>query len=163
MIYLSKKILFWNLFFCLFFCYNNFRIDGDYMNKKGFTLVELLGVVAILVILTLIIVPIVDKNLKKSKDDMHTVQVENIRLAAENFFSENYDLRPDTGDYCSISVGNLVLMGYLSEDITDPANGGNFGNARVEIKNVGNSKRDAYTYIVCPYEGGCELTVQSCM
>lgn len=133
------------------------------MNKKGFTLVELLGVVAILVILTLIIVPIVDKNLKKSKEDMHKIQVENIRLAAEDFFSDNYDLRPDIGDYCSISVGNLVLLGYLSEDLTDPSNGGNFGNARVEIKNVGNSKRDAYTYLVCPYEGGCEFTVQSCM
>lgn len=133
------------------------------MNKKGFTLVELLGVVAILVILSLIIVPIVDKNLKKSKDDMHIVQIEQIRLAAENFFSDNYDLRPDTGDYCSISVSNLILMDYLSEDITDPADGSSFDDTFVQIMNVGNSNRDAYTYLVCPFEDDCEQVIHGCM
>ena len=39
------------------------------MNKKnGFTLIELMGVVTILAILSLIIVPIIDKNVKKSRD-----------------------------------------------------------------------------------------------
>ena len=37
--------------------------------KKGFTLVELLGIIVILAVIILLIVPIVDTNLQKNKEE----------------------------------------------------------------------------------------------
>ena len=128
------------LFFYCFFCYNYFKIDGDYMNKKGFTLIELMAVVTILVILSLIIVPIVDKNVKRSKDDMYKIQVENIRMAGVGYFSDNVSSRPSVGSFCSVPISILVDQGYISGDVVNPKTGESFGDIYIQIKNIGSSK-----------------------
>lgn len=132
------------------------------MNKKGFTLIELMAVITILVILSLIIVPLVDRSVKKSKDDMYRIQVENIRLAGEGYFSDHVTSRPSMGSYCSVSLAELVSEGYINGDVVNPKTGQSFGELYVQIKNVGTSK-DVFNYLVCPIEGGCEATNQSCM
>jgi len=151
------------LFIYCFFCYNYFKIDGDFMNKKGFTLIELMAVVTILVILSLIIVPIVDKNVKRSKEDMYKIQIENIRLAGEGYFSDNVSSRPATSSFCSVSIDTLVSQGYISGDVVNPKTGESFGQVYVQIKNTGISNRNIYSYLVCPIESGCESTNPSCM
>ena len=67
------------------------------MNKKGFTLIELMAVITILVVLSLIIVPIVDKNVKRSKEDMYKIQIENIRMAGQGYFSDHISSKPSSG------------------------------------------------------------------
>ncbi len=57
--------------------------------KKGFTLIELMGVISILAILAIIAIPIVEKNVKKGKEDADKIQIQNIKLAAENWVSDN--------------------------------------------------------------------------
>lgn len=151
------------LFFYCFFCYNYFKIDGDFMNKKGFTLIELMAVITILVILSLIIIPIVDKNVKRSKDDMYKIQIENIRMAGLGYFSDNVSSRPGIGSFCSISISTLVSQGYISDDVVNPKTGESFGNIYVQIKNTGTSSRNVYSYLVCPIESDCESTNPSCM
>ena len=74
------------------------------MKRNGFTLIELMAVITILVILSLIIVPIVDKGVKRSKDDMYKIQIENIRMAGLGYFSDHIVNRPKIGNYCSISI-----------------------------------------------------------
>lgn len=132
------------------------------MNKRGFTLIELMAVVTVLAILSLIIIPIVDKNLKKSKEDMHKIQIENIRMAAKGYFSDHADKRPTFNNHCSISFDRLVADGYISSDLVDPKTGEPFVGYYVQIKNVGTSSRDVYSYSVCPEEE-CERTSQSCL
>ena len=61
------------------------------MNKriKGFTLVELLAVIVILSLLLLLAVTTVSSQFKNSKDDLYDTQLNNIKLAAEMWGSDN--------------------------------------------------------------------------
>ena len=70
------------------------------MNRKGFTLIELMGVITILAILAIIIVPLVDKNVKESKENIYAIQIENIRMAGEDYYVDNILLRPDVEYWC---------------------------------------------------------------
>ena len=131
------------------------------MNKKGFTLIELMAVVTILVVLSLIIVPIIDKNVKRSKDDMYNIQIENIRIAGEVYFSDNLVIRPKLGEYCSVSISTLTSQGYIGNNVLNPKTGRPFENLYVQIKKSGTTN-DVFSYYVCPVESECESANQSC-
>lgn len=131
------------------------------MNRKGFTLIELLAVITILVILSLIIIPVVDTNIKRSKQDMYNIQIDNIRMAGVNYFTNNMSMRPDRGEHCSISLDFLVEEDYMSDDVVNPKTGESFNNLYVQIQNNGTEK-DSYIYLVCPDESGCLETLTSC-
>ena len=132
------------------------------MNKKGFTLIELMAVITILVIISLIVVPIVDKNVKKSKDDMYKIQIENIRLAGQGYFSDHIVNRPTNGNYCSVSLQVLANEGYISGEVINPKTGVSFSDIYIQIKNTG-TNMDVFNYLVCPLESDCESTNRSCM
>lgn len=133
-----------------------------HINCKGFTLVELMAVITILVILSLVIVPIIDKNIKRSKQEMYDIQIENIRMAGVNYFSDNLFLRPSSNSYCSISLDSLISSGYMSSNVRNPKTGESFDNLYIQIINSGDSDRDSYNYLVCPLEDGCQDVSQSC-
>ena len=44
-----------------------------------------------------------DKGVKRSKDDMYKIQIENIRMAGLGYFSDHIVNRPKIGNYCSIA------------------------------------------------------------
>ena len=62
------------------------------MNKKGFTLVELLAVIIVISVVSLIIFPVVTKQISKSKQDLYNIQVENIIKAAKDMVLDNREL-----------------------------------------------------------------------
>ena len=124
---------------------------GDCMKKNGFTLIELMAVITILVILSLIIVPIVDKNVKRSKDEMYDVQIENIRLAGINYYTDNITLRPKNGESTSISLSDLIDSDYIGS-VVNPKTGKEFSE-NIMVKVTNNSGK--YIYLVCPIEGDC--------
>ena len=121
--------------------------------NSGFTLVELLAVVTILTILSIIITPIVDKKIKSSKDKMYKVQIENIRMAAEAYYSDNMLLRPQEDLYSSISLAQLISEGYIGNNIKDPKTG-NILDEQLSVQIQNNSS--TYEYYVCPIEQGCK-------
>ncbi len=127
------------------------------MNDKGFTLIELMAVVTILVILSLIVIPIIDKNVKRSKDDMYKIQIENIRMAGQSYYSDNF--KPSDGNSCFVSLDSLVSNGYFEEGVKNPKTGLPFTDVYVQISN--NSSR--YSYFVCPFESGCIDYSDSCL
>lgn len=88
------------------------------MNKKGFTLIELMGVVVILSILVMIAVPVVDKYIKQTKLESAKVQKETLILAAKNWAGDNKDSLPlNSGNSIHVSLDTLMEMGYLDLDI----------------------------------------------
>ena len=127
-------------------------------NSRGFTLIELMAVITILVILSLIIIPIVDKRVKDSKDDMYNVQIENIRMAGKSYFSDNSDLIPaNSGYYISVKLSELIANGYLSGDVKNPKTGNNFSDdfdEEVYVQLYNDAGK--YLYSVCPIEDDCE-------
>lgn len=92
------------------------------MNKKGFTLVEVIVVIAITALLLLILVPnvfvMINKNNKKSCNSL----VDNIESAAKIYVTNNkYDLGFGCGtsnNTKTITLQNLIDTGDLSTDST---------------------------------------------
>lgn len=86
---------------------------------KGFTLAELMGVIVILGILAIIVVPVVDKNIKKGVKVTCKTQEHSIIEAAKNYHSDsagNIGVDSDCetkGGICQVSIRELVSSGYL--------------------------------------------------
>lgn len=91
------------------------------MKKNGFTFIEILGVITLLALLSIIILTVVDKNLKDSKDTLSEVQIENIKSAASMWRTDNIELIPDSGYYV-ISLGEIIDLGYFKDDVINPQN-----------------------------------------
>ncbi len=107
------------------------------MNKKGFTLVELIAVIVILALISLIVFPAVNSMIKNSKEKAYNVQIDEIIDAAKNYLSdfpvcipemdsnsatEELDsscdavTRGDDNTISYVSVGKLIQKGYISTE-----------------------------------------------
>lgn len=110
------------------------------MSRKGFTLVELLGVLVILAVLALLIVPVVNKNFRESTADLEAAQIKNIKDAAKNWAADHTSSLPDTeGGTVTVTVGELQKGGYLDENLTNPKT---------------KEKIDPYSNVIITYEDG---------
>lgn len=95
------------------------KVD-DYMNKKGFTLVELLAVIVILAALALISTTSITKILKDSKEDLYNTQILALKSTVENWGSDNLDKLPES-DTCSyLTLKDLKEYGLIDYNIKDP-------------------------------------------
>lgn len=91
--------------------------------KKGFTLVELLAVIAILGIISLIVIPPINTSIKNSREGAYLKQVNIIETAAKKWGVENDSLLPEIGsdEILTIDLNTLYTLGYLKEKkIIDP-------------------------------------------
>ncbi len=121
--------------------------------ENGFTLIELMAVITILVLLSLIIIPIIDKNIKKTKQNMYIIQIENIRMAGISYFSDNPNYKPTDGNNSSVTLDTLEQNGYIEKDVKNPLTNQTFDNTiYVQIKNNNNR----FDYKVCPLENCTE-------
>ena len=95
------------------------------MNKKGFTLIEVIMVIAIITILSLILIPnvmvLINENKKRSCEKM----IDNIESAAKMYVNQNkYELGFDCVDNKTkgITLETLVDAGYLGGELVNPIN-----------------------------------------
>lgn len=119
------------------------------MNKKGFTFIEMLGVITILVIISLIILVVVDKSLKDSSGTIYNVQLENIKSAAKMWMTDNIEVIPDKG-YYTITLGHLLDGGYISPDIVELVDRDVYNKGmlvRVGMNDVIFVPNDSYEYL----------------
>jgi len=113
------------------------------MKKKGFTLIELLGVIIILSILSLIVFPLLLKQVNKSKEEIEKVNEVLILDAAKDyvFDNENSFKKINGNSYC-ISIENLIKGNYLNPNIKDSNNNRIDLNKMIEI----NYNENKFTY-----------------
>ena len=89
------------------------------MKNKGFTLVELLGVIVLLGILGVVIIPKVGDSITNSKETAYVTQEEQIKKAVNDFLVDNTDLL-ENDDTITIKLGVLKQKGYLPINIKNP-------------------------------------------
>lgn len=90
--------------------------------KKGFTLVELLGVIALLGILAVLVVPAVNKTIKNSRETLYQTQIDTIKEAAKTYSYKFPKSIPDGNEIFYVTVGQLVEAGLLEDQIENPKN-----------------------------------------
>ena len=86
------------------------------MNKKGFTLVELIGVVVILGLIALVAFPALLNQIDSSKKQISDSQKEIIISAAKSYVDENKNDYADKSTF-EIPVNDLIKNNYLSKGI----------------------------------------------
>lgn len=100
------------------------------MNKKGFTLAELLGVIVILGILGIIAITAVDQNIKKSRQRTCKTQEKNIIEGAKMWQIDN------PGITACVKISVLSDAGYIEEDLINPMTETNYnGDTCVNTNN----------------------------
>jgi len=116
-------------------------------NIKGFTLVELLAVIAILGVIITISVVSVSGTINRSTDSGYKIIEDQMVEAAKQYVAENF------GSIVNDSVVNLNTLingGYL-KDVKDPANKNDtcdYTNSKITVTISGN--KYTYTpYLVC--------------
>jgi len=96
------------------------------INRKGFTLIEVIMTVAILGLITLIIVPSIGGLIEKNKDDSYENLKKSFIAAAKTYVADN---RYSLGISCPtsrseptkcITLQTLVAVGNLTGTIVDP-------------------------------------------
>lgn len=132
------------------------------MKRNGFTFIEILGVITLLALLSIIVLTVVDKNLKDSKSTLSDVQISNIKSAASMWRTDNIELVPSSGYYI-LTLGDLIDSGYFKDDVIDPNSNSKYDkdilvNVGINDVLVGD---DTDSYIASLY--GCDGVTTFCI
>lgn len=91
------------------------------MKKNGFTLIEILAVITIIGVVSLIAMPVVQKNINNSKEQAYNTQIDMIEKAARDWSSENLMYLPELdGDSIHITLYTLMSLGYIEDSLINP-------------------------------------------
>ena len=91
------------------------------MKNKGFSLVELMGIIIILSLISLLVIPSIDRSIKNFKLKAYNSQIQNIKLATEDWVIDNlgkYALLEN--ETLTIFLSQLKAGGYLEEEFINP-------------------------------------------
>ena len=140
------------------------------MNKKGFTLVELIVVIVMLLIISGLVISNVMNYISTSKEKAFDLLEESIKNSAETIFLDKEASSTEVFDSMSISIPELKDKGYIElEELKNPKNDADISKCKITITKVheGNlwkyqiettddEDEDEYEYEYCPcYNGSC--------
>lgn len=90
------------------------------MNKRAFTLIEILCVVIIISVLSIILIPIFTNYVASSRDSVYKNMVNKVLNASLDWASDNAELLPDNDEEIRITLGLLQSDGYITTDLKNP-------------------------------------------
>ncbi len=92
--------------------------------KKGFTLVEVLAVIALLSIIAVIAIPSITGVLSNTQDKTYELSIAKIKRQAEKYLiDEALDKTITDSNHYDVYVNTLLTENYLSaDDLNDPRN-----------------------------------------
>ncbi len=123
------------------------------MNKKGFTMVELLAVIIILGILMSLAYMGVSQYLRRARNATYEDFEENIKTGATNYLLDHTGSIPDVGKSIVIDVSKLICEGYIEElqDPHSPTSGGtcNLNSYAIVTREADTSSNMMVEYDAC--------------
>lgn len=127
--------------------------------KKGFTLIEMIGIIVILAVILLVTVPATITTLNKSNKNRYQSFKNNLKIVAENYIVDKQKISETS---VTISLNVLKEEHYIEEIPTIPGDdpfaleGGTTleGAYILATKNV---VTKVYSYQLCKSSGECEL------
>lgn len=104
------------------------------MNKKGFTLAEIMGVIVLLAALALVLIPLVDKQLKDSNQKLYNSSIDSLKNSMGLYMA---DKTLGLNESLTISLYQLKQTGLIDTDFKNPVTGEYFANdIIITAKNV---------------------------
>ena len=91
------------------------------MNKKGFTLIEILGVIIILSLIIALVFPNILGGMKNADKEITESQKKLLDNAVDLYLDDNYNTKKDqSGTVYCVSISELIDKGYISkEEVSD--------------------------------------------
>ena len=109
------------------------------MSKRGFTLVELLGVLVILSVIMVLVFPTVSSILSQSRKTVNDVEEAKILNAAYDYTLNNPSLLPNVGEIKYIMLSHLEKERLIDYNIKDALTNERYSeNLVISIKNIKN-------------------------
>lgn len=127
------------------------------MNKKGFTVIELLAVITVLAVLGVIVVPLIGEVISDNKEKLYDTQIDNIKGAVSNYVSSNvFSIDIENGESVGLHLSFLKSQGYIDSELANPLTGEEFDDNLVIIisNNAG-----VYSYTVCTDDVQCDTNI----
>lgn len=120
------------------------------LNRKGFTLIEVIVVIVIIVLLSLILIPNVMLFVSKNNKDMCYKLKDNIESAAKMYVNENkYELGFNCeGNPIEIGLSTLIDAGKISSPVINPVTNKPVPNDYVKVEVKYNCGTKNFTYKV---------------
>ena len=117
------------------------------INKKGFTLVELLGTIVIIGILSGLAISGVTRMINNAKKETSESQKKTIKMAAESYFQSNVKKLPKViGSSSTVSAKELNDAKYITTELKNEDGESCMENSYVKIY-----KKSASEYVYTPY------------
>ena len=118
-------------------------------NKKGFTLVELIGVVILIGLIALIAIPSVDYIITKTKNNAYNRTKDTLKDGLRNWVTDNKELIYEDGEEIIVTLADLKEQGYVEYEIKNPKTSTCLANTmQFKITRVKNSEKDTYEYTI---------------
>ena len=117
------------------------------MNKKGFTLIEIIGAIIILGIISLIAFNAYTSSMKGFREDYYTDLSRTVRESGKEFFNDNRKYRPNSIlEAQKITVNGLMTEKYVGSVVDYNGDSCDINTSYVIVVKEG---RDKYTYHSC--------------
>lgn len=92
--------------------------------KKAFTLVELLGVLVVLSIITLVLFPLISTYVENTRKKTYDSEMDIIIVGLKNYSTEHEEILPlNEGEYVILTLGQLKSYGIVANTIKNPMDG----------------------------------------
>lgn len=92
------------------------------MNNKGFTLVELLATIVLLVLITFLASFTVNKITNDSKKNSHNAMVDTILSSSITYVNDTDSIKLEDLNGLKIYLSSLASGGYIDNNLKDPLN-----------------------------------------
>lgn len=88
--------------------------------KKGFTLIELITIIVLLGLLSILLVPNINKIINSSEEKGYNIQIKTIKDAAENFIIDYSEIIPSNLNSFTIELKLLKDLAFVDYNIKNP-------------------------------------------